>query len=101
MDKTRRHSGTTDGRRSTVRGGSYLHTLDLAEYAEIALRGLTGVLDPAGIHEMYFMVGFACHPPFMYKDTTGWPTNNPKFAESLPMLRVMTGSDHDRRSKRT
>jgi hypothetical protein len=69
------------------------HTLDLAEYAEIALRGLTGVLDPAGIHEMYFMAGFACHPPFMYKDTTGWPTNNPKFAESLPMLRVMTGSD--------
>jgi hypothetical protein len=70
-------------------------TLDLAEYAESALRGLTGVLDPDGIHEMYFMVGFACHPPFMYKDTTGWPTNNPKFAESLPMLRVMTGSDYD------
>ena len=70
-------------------------TLDLAEYAEIALHGLTGVLDPAGIHEMYFMAGFACHPPFMYKDTTGWPTNNPKFAESLPLLRVMTGSDHN------
>lgn len=67
-------------------------TLDLAERARIALNGLGGVLDPHDIHEMYFMVGFGCHPPFMYKDTTGWPTNNPKFAESFPMMRVMSGS---------
>lgn len=70
-------------------------TLDLAERARVAINGLTGVLDPAGIHEMYFIVGFACHPPFMYKDTTGWPTNNPKFAESLPMMRVMSGSEQN------
>jgi hypothetical protein len=70
-------------------------TLDLAERATIAINGLTGVLDPKGIHEMYFIVGFGCHPPFMYKDTTGWPTNNPKFAESLPMMRVMSGSDQN------
>lgn len=70
-------------------------TLDLAERARIAINGLTGVLDPRGIHEMYFIVGFACHPPFMYKGTTGWPTNNPKFAESLPMMRIMSGSEQN------
>jgi len=67
-------------------------TLDLAERARIALRGLAGSLDPSGIHEMYFIMGLGCTPPFMYKDTTGWPTNNPKFAESFPMMRVMSGS---------
>jgi hypothetical protein len=29
---------------------------------------------------------------FMDKDTTRWPTNNPKFAESFPMKRVISGS---------
>jgi hypothetical protein len=67
-------------------------TLDLAERARIALRGLAGSLDPEGIHEMYFIMGLGCRPAFMYKDTTGWPTNNPKFAESFPMMRVMCGS---------
>src|SRR5438094_8707732 len=70
-------------------------TIDLAEHAGTAIHGLTGALDPAGIHEMYFLVGFACRPPFMYKDTTGWPTNNPKFAESLPMMRIMSGSEYN------
>lgn len=69
-------------------------TTDLADRAATALNGLTGSLDPGGIHEIYFIAGFACDPPFMYKDTTGWPTNNPKLAESLPMMRVMSGSDH-------
>jgi hypothetical protein len=69
-------------------------TLDLAERARVALHGLAGSLDPEGIHEMYFIMGLGCRPPFMYKDTTGWPTNNPKFAESFPMMRVMSGSDH-------
>ena len=67
-------------------------TLDLAERARTAINGLTGVLDTENLHEMYFIVGFACNPPFMYKDTTGWPTNNPKFAESFPMMRIMSGS---------
>ncbi len=69
------------------------NTLDLAERARIALNGLAGSLDPEGIHEMYFIMGLGCRPPFMYKDTTGWPTNNPKFAESFPMMRLMSGSD--------
>jgi hypothetical protein len=69
-------------------------TLDLAERARIGLHGLVGSLDPEGIHEMYFIMGLGCRPPYMYKDTTGWPTNNPKFAESFPMMRVMSGSDH-------
>ena len=42
--------------------------------------------------EMYFIVRFCTNPAHMYHDTTGWPTNNPKFAESLPMMRVMSAS---------
>lgn len=68
-------------------------TLDLADRASFAINGLTGALDPKLDYEIYFVVRFAANPPYMYHDTTGLPTNNPKFAESLPMMRVMSGSD--------
>ena len=74
-------------------------TLDLAERARLALRCLTGTLDPAdrdGVqYEIYFHVTFAANPAWMGHDGTGLPTNNPKFAESMPMMRVMSGSDHN------
>ena len=68
-------------------------TLDLAARAEIALNALTGALDPAYNYEIYFGVDFHSHPPVMRHEVSGLPTNNPKFAESLPMMRVMSGSD--------
>jgi len=68
-------------------------TLDLADRASLAINALTGALDPECDYEIYFVVRFSANPPYMYHDTTGLPTNNPKFAESLPMMRVMSGSD--------
>jgi DUF1680 family protein len=65
-------------------------TLDLADRAARALNALTGVLDPDRDYEIYFYAGF--NPPVMRHEQTGMPTNNPKFAESLPMMRVMCGS---------
>ena len=71
-------------------------TLDLADRAEISLRVLTGALDPELNYELYFYVRFRNKPPFMVHERTGLPTNNPKFAESLPMTRVMCGSNYNR-----
>lgn len=74
-------------------------TLDLAERARVALRCLTGALDPVdrdGVqYEMYFHVFIAANPAWMRHEASGLPTNNPKFAESMPMMRVMSGSDHN------
>jgi hypothetical protein len=67
-------------------------TLDLADRAELALHALTGALDPERNYEIYFCVYFR-NPARMAHESTGLPTNNPKFAESLPMMRVMCGSD--------
>lgn len=72
------------------------NTLDLAERAEIALNVLTGALDPDYNYELYFYTSFRFQPPFMCHERTGLPTNNPKFAEALPMMRVMCGSNLNR-----
>jgi hypothetical protein len=69
------------------------HTLDLAARADIALNALTGALDPARSYELYFTAHFHCQPPVMTHEVSGLPTNNPKFAESLPMMRVMCGGE--------
>ncbi|MBZ5563624.1 MAG: hypothetical protein LAP13_14540 [Acidobacteriia bacterium] len=68
-------------------------TLDLSDRAAIALNALSGTLDPENKYEMYFGATFVANPPYMFHETTGLPTNNPKYAESFPMMRVMSGSD--------
>jgi len=67
-------------------------TLDLAERAALGVNCLTGALDPQYGFELYFVVQFTANPPYMHHEASGLPTNNPKFAESLPMMRVMSGS---------
>ena len=67
-------------------------TLDLSDRAATALNALAGTLDPEYKYEIYFQARFFANPPFMYHETTGLPTNNPKYAESFPMMRVMSGS---------
>ena len=68
-------------------------TLDLAERAGYALNALIGMLDPNLNYEIWFHSFLGTNPPYMYHDTTGLPTNNPKFAESFPLMRVMSGSE--------
>jgi hypothetical protein len=68
-------------------------TLDLASRAADALHGLTQVLDPEMDYEMYFKATFWANPAYMAHENTGLPTNNPKFAEALPMMRQMVGGE--------
>jgi hypothetical protein len=68
-------------------------TLDLARRAEYALHGLTQVLDPDMDYELYLRGTFSTNPAHMYHENTGLPTNNPKFAESLAMMREMVGGE--------
>ena len=66
-------------------------TLDLVDRAELALNGLGGTLEPERDWEMYFFIRYGCREPYMYH----WgfdPSNEPKFAESFPLMRLMTGS---------
>jgi hypothetical protein len=75
--------------------GTVPDTLDLAQRAELALHCLTGALNPEYGYELYFIVRFCQNPAMMHHEGTGLPTNNPKFAEAQPMMRVMSGSDHN------
>ena len=71
------------------------HTLDLVERADLALNGLGGSLDPELDYELYFWIHYRARPPYMLH----WgfdPTNEPKFAESFPLMRTMTGTDTNR-----
>jgi hypothetical protein len=67
-------------------------TLDLADRAALAVNCLTGALDPEFGYELYFVARFDVNPAYMYHEASGLPTNNPKFAESLAMMRMMCGS---------
>lgn len=71
-------------------GATVPDTLDLAYRAEWALMALTEMLDPNLSWEIYFGGQLGSH------ESTGLPTNNPKYAESLPMMRVMAGTDFNR-----
>ena len=89
-------SGSSPAETRQLSQGSYVttapETLDLSDRAATALNALAGTLDPEYKYEIYFQARFFANPPFMYHETTGLPTNNPKYAESFPMMRVMSGS---------
>ena len=66
-------------------------TLDLAERARLAVRGLTNFVDPAEHYEQYQVAFFNINPPYMghYGMAAG---NQGKIAESLLLARQMCGS---------
>jgi len=66
-------------------------TLDLAERARIAINALTRQFDPELDYEICEVVRFNVRPPYMYH-TVGDHLLQAKYAESLPMMRVMSGS---------
>ncbi|NQU11515.1 hypothetical protein HQ590_12035 [bacterium] len=67
-------------------------TLDLVERGELALQGMCNTLDPDNDALMWFEVHF-CHRPPMLRHRGGDWDCTPKFAEAIPQLRVMCGSD--------
>src|SRR6266404_7012623 len=83
-------AATPDGQSYTIRAHD---SLDLVDYAHHAINGLTQTLDPKFNYEIFFRVYLGANPPYLEHDTSGISTINPKFAESLPMMRVMTGSN--------
>jgi len=69
-------------------------TLDLADRARIAINGLTRGVDPNHDYEHYFLTLYMKDPPEMWHTGSGdMSCCNPKWCESLPMMRVMSGSD--------
>ena len=66
-------------------------TLDLAERARLAVNAMTEATNPEEDYRVYWKVTFRSNPPIMYHDfsDTGIAA---KFMESLPRLRMMSGS---------
>lgn len=69
-------------------------TLDLASRARFAINGLTRAVDAEHDYEHYFLILFMKNPPEMWHTGSGdMSCCNPKWSESLPMMRMMSGSD--------
>jgi hypothetical protein len=81
--------------RAAYRGKTYSRTapdtLNLSDRAELAINGLAGAVDPSLGYEMYFYVNLTCRTPYMQHGSAD-TTCDPKFAESFPMMRLMSGS---------
>ena len=65
-------------------------TLDLQERAQLAVNGLTGPTDPDKDHLLYFNASFRTNPPQMWH--RGSDICQTKFEESLPLMRLASGS---------
>ena len=70
-------------------------TLDLAYRAELATNALTGTLDPEHNYEVYQLCVPGSDYPYFTHENTGFPTINPKYAEAMVMMRVMSGSEQN------
>ena len=68
-------------------------TLDIRERALLGINGTTSPTDPARDYEAYWLVSFYRNPPMMYHQIHDHVQS--KFLESVPLLRTMTGSDHN------
>ena len=65
-------------------------TLDMQGMAALAVNGLTGPMDPEADYELYIFAHLNRNPPMMDHD---WSDQcQSKFMESLPLMRVMSGS---------
>ena len=67
-------------------------TLDLADRAALGLNGIGGSIDPDGDYQMWGEICCATAPPYMMHGGADGPLT-PKYAVSLPLMRVACGSD--------
>ena len=71
-------------------------TLDLADRGRLAINGLTSSVDLDDHYNMYFLVRWAAKPAYLlHMDIGDFLCCQPKWLESLPMMRVMSGSDQN------
>ncbi|MDO8685369.1 MAG: hypothetical protein Q7J78_01715, partial [Clostridiales bacterium] len=66
-------------------------TLDLTEQAELSIRGLANSIDPV-LNSTYFGSHICCREPHMFHNASADTTADPKFAESFPLMRIISGS---------
>ncbi len=66
-------------------------TLDLAQRAQLAVRGMLNTFDPA-LMTMFGLIYFNAKTPYLRHWSADIPLD-PKLAESLPLMRLMCGSD--------
>jgi hypothetical protein len=67
-------------------------TLDLAERAELGINCLTGITDEKCDHEIFWEADFFKNPAVMRHDFNDWCQNVEGMLESLPLLRMASGS---------
>lgn len=67
-------------------------TLDIAERARLGINCLTGITDPLADHEIFWFADFYRDPPVMVHDFSDWCQNVEGMMESLPLLRMASGS---------
>ena len=67
-------------------------TLDLADNARLAINGLGGNIDPE-LMTMYGLIQFCVPRPYLSHWASAETLCDPKFAESFPLMRLMSGSD--------
>jgi hypothetical protein len=68
-------------------------TLDIAERARLGVHCLTAITDPSADHEIFWTAHFDQNPPVMVHDFNDWVQNVEGMLESLPLLRMASGSD--------
>ena len=66
-------------------------TIDLAERARLALKALTSAPNRDKDYSLYFYVHFSRNPPVAFRHLPVYP----KFWEALPLMRVITGDEHN------
>jgi len=87
------HDVTSLALEGTSHAATVPDTLELADYARLAVNGLGGSIDPE-LLTMYGLIQF-CHPrPYLSHWASADTLCDPKFAESLTLMRLMSGSDH-------
>ena len=67
-------------------------SLELTDRARLALRGIAGSIDERLRYHMYFFVHWDCRTPYRIHHGAD-STCDPLFAETLAMLRTMSGSE--------
>jgi hypothetical protein len=68
-------------------------TLDIAERARLGVHCMTAITDPSADYEIYWTAHFDQNPPAMVHDVNDWCQNSEGMLESLPLLRMASGSD--------
>ena len=66
--------------------------MELADRARLALSGIAGSIDEKLCHHMYFFVHWDCRTPYRIHHGAD-STCDPLFAETLAMLRTMSGGE--------